>query len=290
MCGNGFVRQTSCHVASGLLLLLDITAVRCAEPCFPPVCVEDATCYNRVNFQRQVQADRMTRLLVSVKNLHEAQTARAAGVVWLDVKDPDAGSLGQASSLELQSIAQDLDHGMLLSAALGELADLNSLPVDWPWPRLNLVKIGLAGMAHSSWPMRVAPIMEQVTQLGSTLVLGAYADHGRAMAPSPDDVLAFAIQAGMPALLIDTWCKDGTRLPDWLDSARISELLVRAKAAGIELALAGSLDSASAKRLLPLQPAWLAVRGAVCRKGVRTDGIDSDRVKWWLHQLTSPAD
>ena len=77
----------------------------------------------------QVQADRMTRLLVSVKDRNEAETARSAGVVWLDVKNPAAGSLGQASTGELLAIAQGLDQGILLSAALGELADLASLPV-----------------------------------------------------------------------------------------------------------------------------------------------------------------
>jgi|LakMenEpi03Aug12_release.lakeMendotaPanAssembly.Ray.scaffolds.fasta_scaffold44826_4 uncharacterized protein (UPF0264 family) len=237
----------------------------------------------------QVQADRMTRLLVSVKDRNEAETARSAGVVWLDVKNPAAGSLGQASTGELLAIAQGLDQGILLSAALGELADLASLPVGWPWSRLNLVKVGLAGLDKAPWQAMIQTLNPKITELGTTLVLGAYADHERAHAPLPEDVLAFAIQAGMPALLIDTWCKDGTRLLDWLDSSRISELLRCAQNAGIALALAGSLDLESAQRLLPLHPAWLAVRGSVCKDGLRTDGIDPDRIKSWLHQLASSA-
>ncbi len=240
-------------------------------------------------FHRQVQAKRMTRLLVSVKDRYEAETARSGGVVWLDVKNPAAGSLGQANGGELQAIAQGLDHNALLSAALGELGDLASLPMDWPWSRLNLVKVGLAGMVMSPWQAMVQALNLDITKLGTTLVLGAYADHERALAPAPEDVLAFAIQAGMPALLIDTWRKDGTRLPDWLDSGRLSKMLHCAKDAGIELALAGSLDLATAKRLLPLKPAWLAVRGSVCREGLRTDGIDPERVNYWLRELASPA-
>ena len=72
------------------------------------------------------------RLLVSVRNVKEAKSALAGGVDIIDIKEPLNGSLGKASNQQIISIAKLVhdDHPqILLSAALGELADYRRTPV-----------------------------------------------------------------------------------------------------------------------------------------------------------------
>ena len=48
----------------------------------------------------------MTRLLVSVRNVEEAQIAIAEGVDLIDVKEPSRGALGAADPVTLKAIAR----------------------------------------------------------------------------------------------------------------------------------------------------------------------------------------
>ncbi len=72
------------------------------------------------------------RLLVSIRNADEARLARTAGVEWIDLKNPDGGSLGAADELTSIAVADELCHftdpvnsaGCVVSAAVGELRDV----------------------------------------------------------------------------------------------------------------------------------------------------------------------
>ena len=113
----------------------------------------------------------------------------------------------------------------------------------------------------------------------------AYGDWQRAHAPSPAEVCAFAQEQPGSAFLLDTWCKDGTTLLDWLSVPEIADLCHRCRASGIPVALAGSLGLAHVPVLLPMQPDWFAVRGAVCRGGHRGQEIDCEAVRCWTEFL-----
>jgi hypothetical protein len=107
----------------------------------------------------------------------------------------------------------------------------------------------------------------------------AYADWQRAEAPSPDAVCAFAGEHRWDALLLDTWCKDGSTLLDWLSLRAIEALCRRCRAAGVQVALAGSLGPVQFAALRLVEPDWFAVRGAVCHRGVRIDAVDASAVR-----------
>jgi uncharacterized protein (UPF0264 family) len=220
----------------------------------------------------------MTGLLVSVRDLEEARVALDAGVDLIDVKEPRRGSLGAASAEVWQSVVRFVAGRRPVSLALGELAegiDPQRLPLA---AGASFAKVGLAGIrSDTAWPKRWRAVVENLPA-GTRPVAVAYADWQVAGAPSPEEVLAAGAKQGCPYLLFDTFDKSRGNLLAHLSANELHVLAAQARAAGIELVLAGSLDERAIAELLPLAPAYIAVRGAVCRGG-RSGPIDKSKIK-----------
>jgi (5-formylfuran-3-yl)methyl phosphate synthase len=226
----------------------------------------------------------MTQLLVSVRSAVEAEAALRGGAALIDVKEPSHGALGRASAATLADVVRAVARRCPVSAALGEL--LEDAGEVWP-PQdvpLTLVKWGLAGYAaHSAavWRSELWLAVRGLTehQPNCRAVAVAYADWRRARAPRPEEVCDFAREHATGAFLIDTWEKDGSTLLDGLSLTEIERLRERCRAAGVPVALAGSLGPAEIQTLLPLRPDWFAVRGAVCQGRQRGAAIDEGKVR-----------
>jgi uncharacterized protein (UPF0264 family) len=121
------------------------------------------------------------------------------------------------------------------------------------------------------------------------LVAAAYADWARAGSPRPEEVCRFACSINCGAMLLDTWSKDGTTLLDWLSPLDISRLVKLCRHNSIPVALAGSLGLEEIRVLAPIDPDWFAVRGAVCRRGERTDSICEERVRTLAKLVGEPT-
>jgi uncharacterized protein (UPF0264 family) len=234
-------------------------------------------------------------LLVSVRSAAEAEAALAGGAALIDVKEPARGSLGRADGETITAVLRVVAGRRPVSAALGELSEKGSGTFSQfgkkePDPfSIAYAKWGLAGCGgRPDWPDdfgRAADLLPP----GCRPVAVAYADWRRAAAPPPGDVCAFACARPWGAFLVDTWGKDGTTLLDWLSPDQLAELLARCRAAGVPVALAGSLGVEELLRLRPLRPGWFAVRGAACRDGRRTSAIDADRVRRLVDLLAEPV-
>ena len=256
------------------------------------------------------------RLLVSVRNAEEALSAIRGGADIVDIKEPANGSLGRASLENLTAIATCLRDAMAdagrsgaepvpLSIALGEVEEWSSstqyfggdasdhatatssgLPdalceaISQLRPRY--LKLGLSNDVEapvSARQWRNAWIDARCRFEGEhEWVAVAYADHDRANAPAPDEVLDAALETNCSALLIDTFVKDGTSLLDWLSVEQLAGLRKKSYAHGLQLALAGKVTLLELPSLLPLQPDIIAVRGAVCKTGVRTAPVCAELV------------
>ena len=248
------------------------------------------------------------RLLVSVRNAEEALSAIRGGADIIDVKEPAHGSLGRASLENLTAVAKCLRGAMAdagcsgaepvpLSIALGEVEEwsssssyfghdgplqpiagthgtLDSLCETISQLKPRYLKLGLSNVSGTTVPAgswRNAWIDARCSFEGDhEWVAVAYADHDRANAPTPDEVLDAALETNCSVLLIDTFVKDGTSLLDWLDVEQLAALRKRSYSHGLQLALAGKVTLSDLATLLPLQPDIIAVRGAVCESGVRT--------------------
>jgi uncharacterized protein (UPF0264 family) len=118
------------------------------------------------------------------------------------------------------------------------------------------------------------------------VVLVGYADWRQAGAPPVEEVCGFACQMPGSVLLLDTFTKpragsgsEKVGLLDFLPLRRAALLCRLCRAAGVRIALAGSLDRRQIEQLLPARPDWFAVRGAVCAGAGRTGAIEEERVR-----------
>jgi uncharacterized protein (UPF0264 family) len=153
---------------------------------------------------------------------------------------------------------------------------------------LSYVKWGLAGLREpADWHGQLLRAARALPGACCPVAV-AYADWRRAAAPSPAQVCDFACQQRWGAFLLDTWRKDGSTLLDWCPRRELAELRERCRAAGVAVALAGSLGTEQLLALRPLGPEWFAVRGAACREGRRTQTIDTDRVRRLVDLLAEP--
>jgi uncharacterized protein (UPF0264 family) len=235
--------------------------------------------------ERPARSSAMSQLLVSVRSAVEAAAALRGGAALIDVQEPRHGSLGRADSATIGAVLACIAGRTPVSAALGEFLEEPRLPAV---RNLAYLKWGLAGAR--SWPNWQAQLSKAVRPLsapGPRPVAVAYADWRRADAPPPGQVLSWASDQRAAALLVDTWCKDGSSLLDWLSFERLASLAERSKRAALPLALAGALGAREIAVLMPLNPDWFAVRGAVCNRGRRESSISSVRVKALVHLLHS---
>lgn len=226
------------------------------------------------------------QLLVSVRDAVEAVAALVGGADIIDAKEPARGSLGPVGADVFRSIAARVPDSVPLSAALGDFTACEAVRAamvgaNVPTRRAPVyLKLGFAGERSKD---RMSVLLSAAREAGATvsgapvLVAVAYADHGSAEAPEPEEVLRSAIETGVGALLVDTWTKDGRRLLDHIPHARLAALSEAARAAGLVFALAGSLDASAIERVVGLADV-IGVRGAACRGG-REGTVDSARVR-----------
>jgi hypothetical protein len=108
-----------------------------------------------------------------------------------------------------------------------------------------------------------------------------YADWSLAAAPPPLEIVELAWEVGAQLVLIDTFTKDGRRLFDFLSIGQLRDIRCRLDRCGCRLVLAGSLTQADLPSLLRVNPAMVAVRGAVCAGNTR-DRLDAGLLNQWL--------
>jgi uncharacterized protein (UPF0264 family) len=237
-----------------------------------------------------------TRLLVSVRDAAEAELAMNSGVTLLDVKEPLRGPLGAASPEVLQAIARATEelrneratpdgYPLTLSAALGELLDYapHALPSGF-----QLAKFGLAGCAAlDDWPHRWREAIRTLSP-GVQPVAVVYADYERANAPCPADTIAVGRELGCSYVLVDTFDKTRGNLLDLWNWPEIQHLVEQVQSQALRVVLAGSLSASAIRRLLPLHPAVVAVRGAACG-GDRNGALDPERVGELVSLVQGPT-
>lgn len=233
----------------------------------------------------------LPRLLVSVRNVQEASAALAGGVSILDIKEPAHGSLGKAAPEVIEAIARATAGSVPLSAALGDARDHASDATLSLSARhlarigFQYLKLGLAG-CEDRWQEVMQPLVTGRSLVQPVAV--AYADASRVAAPTWQQVLPWAAASGIRTLLVDTAIKDGSCLFDCMGPSVVASLLAQARAAGLEVALAGSLAGDSLDQAIRLGPDILAVRGAACAQG-RNSQVEAARVRaivQRIHQLT----
>lgn len=233
------------------------------------------------------------RLLVSVRNAVEALAAVRGGADIIDVKEPSAGSLGRAPAEAIAEIVEILASTaphIPGSVALGELIELSkaatmpSIPAGVRW-----LKMGLSGCGgRRDWCQQWMIVREAICPASACIAV-AYVDAEAADAPPLREVLAAAIETRCAGLLLDTFSKGGGTLLDAVTTTDLIDVVQKAQAAGLLVALAGRLRRSDLPAVLAARPDVVAVRSAVCRDQNRTAVMEESLVKAFRQAMIDAA-
>ena len=224
----------------------------------------------------------MSQLLVSVRSVEEGEVALAAGVNYVDIKDPTRGSLGRASDDVINSIARQISERCPVSVALGELVDNSSIP---HLPSvITYAKWGTSKLGSSSdWRSEYAYAAERFQAINPKigLIAVAYVDVEYSRGPTAAEVLSFALENKFAGVLFDTFDKSKGSLLDWVPLANLKQNVETLKQSELLCALAGSLTFQSIQELISndIFADIIAVRTLVCEHGDRNGPVSAERIQ-----------
>src|SRR5881628_2197198 len=148
------------------------------------------------------------QLLISVAGPADARAALLGGADVIDAKDPRHGALGPVTLHRLAAIRAAVGGARPLSAALGDAADEDAIARTVAAAAslgVAFVKVGFAGVTNEARARRLAVAAQRAaTNVGTRLVLVAYADWRRAQSLAPARLLTVAAGAGAAGVLLDT--------------------------------------------------------------------------------------
>jgi len=120
-------------------------------------------------------------------------------------------------------------------------------------------------------------------------VAAGYADYRRFGGLDPQTIVRVARDSDAALVMLDTAIKDGASLFDALDEAELAAFASAARAAGLGVALAGSVGLRHLAALRRIGADVVGIRGAVCRGGDRRGTIDAALVRDFIARARMPA-
>jgi (5-formylfuran-3-yl)methyl phosphate synthase len=223
------------------------------------------------------------KLLVSYQNASEFEATQGFLPDWIDLKNPDQGSLGcptpQTAETFLRTARSLSKRGATpISIAIGELKDRSWLGCEEIIARFDFAKIGLAQCRLvPTWQKEVLELQASL-DLPNRLILCYFADANLADSPDWEQVLEASQRIGATYVLVDTFDKHAGRLWDWCSEDQLLMMKTSAQEVGIQLALAGSMQLDELPRVIRLGVSVVGFRGAVCKFGSRVQTLCRDRL------------
>jgi dihydroneopterin aldolase len=216
----------------------------------------------------------MTRMLASVINKLELESAIEAGADIIDLKNPHTGALGALPIASIRDLAVRCANRCPVSATVGDLpADPRRLTQAIRLTAecgVDYVKVGF--FCRQNLDQCLRSIATLTPKLNVVAVL--FADRQ----PPLERLQAFA-DAGFRGVMLDTAAKGGGGLLNQIDLKQLHRFVTEVRALGMLSGLAGSLGSEDIPYLLPLMPDYLGFRGALCEGSERTATISPQRLR-----------
>jgi uncharacterized protein (UPF0264 family) len=236
------------------------------------------------------------RLLVSVRNVHEAEAALAGGADIIDAKNPASGPLGAVSIPILLDICRVTPTAHLVTAALGDAEDegaIESMACAYATTSAGLLKVGFAGTSsiERAVSLLTAAVRGAAASSGDRcgVVAVAYADAHVVASLAPGALTEAASRAGAVGVLLDTADKHGPGLRDLVSQSELSAWIAGAHKAGLLVAVAGRLQADDLRFVRDAGADIAGVRGAACEGG-RTGRVTTERVRALQTLCGSTAD
>ena len=238
------------------------------------------------------------KLLISPICIEEARAAVSAGCDIVDIKNVAEGSLGAQPPWVTQEILSELaGTGATFSVALGDLPNKPGTAglAAYAAARLGLdyIKAGLYGATNYDEALAVmTAVVRSIRMVSEDIkaVAAGYADYKRFGGVPCDELVAASAEAGADVVMVDTAIKDGQNLFDALTVDEIKDFVERGHAAGMDVALAGSIALDHVDLLREIQPDIIGVRGAVCEGSNRKKGINGELIRRLIERVrTQPV-
>jgi uncharacterized protein (UPF0264 family) len=224
----------------------------------------------------------MTRLLISVRDATEAQSAFAGGADLIDVKEPNRGALGAATRDVWREVLAKINERRPVSCALGELQERDVLERAREATGMSFAKVGLAGLqGNRDWQVQWRCVQHALPQ-PTALVAVIYADWQDARTPLPCEILDHCAMLGCHWALIDTWQKGAGNLFQRIDDQGLKSIVSRAQSLQMQVVIAGSLTLDDLPHAMSFNPDYVGIRSAACVGG--REGRISDTL---VSQLSS---
>ena len=216
----------------------------------------------------------MTLMLASVADVVEAEIALVEGADIIDLKDPAQGPLGALPLASVREIVAAVAGRRMLSAVAGNLEMVPAILIEavtaLAETGVDYVKIGFLPSPEAGACIdALRPLAARIRLVG---VL--FAD----LKPDLTLLPRFAA-AGFAGVMLDTATKGKGRLLDYMDIPSLKGFVEACRHAQLAAGLAGSLEPPDVARLLPLEPAFLGFRAALCASGDRRSRLDGEHVK-----------
>ena len=156
----------------------------------------------------------------------------------------------------------------------------------------DYVKVGLHGSkTYDDALAMMRSVVESVRLVSPDILVVAsgYADYRRFGGVSCKDVVYAARDSHADVVMLDTAIKDGRSLFDNMSGGEVREFVELGHAAGLRVALAGSITEKDIGALTLIGPDIVGVRGAVCDANNRNAGVTLERVRAFMDFVRESA-
>ncbi|MBM3351014.1 MAG: hypothetical protein FJY53_04410 [Betaproteobacteria bacterium] len=228
----------------------------------------------------------MTKLLVSVTNVEEAQLALENGADMIDLKDPAQGALG---ALPIEIIRQITDYvhtkdsieTRYVSATIGDLPMQTALVyqrvLEVASAKPDIVKIGFFEADDYQ------PCLDALKSLADSkvkLIAVLFAEY-----EYPDNLIAAIADAGFYGLMIDTAHKNGETFMRYIPDEKMKALSSQIIERGLVFGLAGSLKVEHVAKVKQYNPGYMGFRGGVSTQLQRNMPLDGEKLRQCRHEI-----
>jgi uncharacterized protein (UPF0264 family) len=215
----------------------------------------------------------MTRMLASVVDSRELDSAIAAGVDIIDLKNPHAGALGALPMESIRSLTARCAGRCPVSATVGDL------PADPKQLVQAIQQTGESGVDYVKVGFFSNQNLQQCLQAISgvtrrySVVAVLFADRE----PPLQSLNEFAA-AGFRGVMLDTAGKGGGGLLSYMPINQLGDVVDQVRGLDMLSGLAGSLRLEDVPLLHALSPDYLGFRGALCEGSERTAKLAPSRI------------
>ncbi|MDP7578824.1 MAG: (5-formylfuran-3-yl)methyl phosphate synthase [SAR202 cluster bacterium] len=228
-------------------------------------------------------------LMVSVQNLQEAQEALAGGADIVDVKNLQEALVGSAHPVTVKEVRDAVPPLHHASVTLGVVPNQAGTVAMATYTAGLLdatsVKVGFMKTEYSQAVEILLACREALEGFETKLIGSLFADNPIYEGLEPLRMIDLAREGNCDGFLVDTLTKDGRNLFDFLSEDELRQMVFEGKRLGLSTALSGHLRLDDLDELARINPDIVGVRGAVCNKGHRENGVHREPVAEFKHQL-----